>query len=142
MSGAAHDGDGARVRAEADRLRLPRAALLRRRRDFLRVLAAGRRQQGALMTMRAYIPEPARGETGQRLAVVARKKEFARAVDRNRVKRRLREVMRLQRAQLRPDLWLVLQARGAALRAPWPALQHEFLTLCQTAALLRDPAGT
>jgi ribonuclease P protein component len=141
LSGAAHDGDAARARTGADRQGLPRDALLRRRRDFLRVLAAGRRQQGAFMNMCAYIPECARGETGQHLAVVARKKEFTRAVDRNRVKRRLREVARLQRPQLRPDLWLVLQARTGALRAPWPALQHEFLTLCQSAALLREPAG-
>jgi len=123
--------------APAD-LRLPRHALLRRRRDFLRIFAAGSRQHGTFMSMIAYQPEHARGEDGQRMAAVARKKEFRHAVDRNRVKRRLREVTRLNRAGLRPDLWLVLQARRDALHAPWPALCDEFMALCQAARLVRE----
>lgn len=119
---------------------LPRHVLLRRRRDFLRIFAAGRRQHGTFMSMIVYHPERARGEDGQRVAAVARKKEFHQAVDRNRVKRRLREVARLNRACLRPDLWLVLQARSGALHAPWPALCAEFMALCQAARLVREEA--
>jgi ribonuclease P protein component len=117
---------------------MPRPVLLRRRRDFLRVFAAGRRQHGTFMSMIAYQPDHARGEDGQRVAALARKKEFHHAVDRNRVKRRLREVARLHRACLQPELWLVLQARCAALRAPWPALCAEFMALCQAARLVRE----
>lgn len=130
-------GAGQAAGQPADR-RLPRHVLLRRRRDFLRIFAAGRRQHGTFMSMIAYQPEHARGEDGQRVAALARKKEFRHAVDRNRVKRRLREVARLNRACLRPDLWLVLQARIGALRAPWPALCDEFMALCQAARLVRE----
>jgi len=134
---AAAGGAGPAAGQPAD-LRLPRLALLRRRRDFLRIFAAGRRQHGTFMSMIAYQPDQARGEDGQRVAAVARKKEFRHAVDRNRVKRRLREVARLNRAGLRPDLWLVLQARSGALHASWPALCAEFMTLCHTARLVRE----
>lgn len=59
------------------------------------------------------------------------------AVERNRVRRRLREMVRTARPQLRDGRWLVLIARAAATRASWLEMQSEWLALAQRAALFR-----
>ena len=86
------------------------------------------------MTLHACTPFPA---CGFKVGFSVRKKLYRHAVDRNHVKRRLRELVRLQRACLAPDVWLVLQAHSGVPAAPWSALGSEFQTLCQSAGLLR-----
>jgi ribonuclease P protein component len=48
------------------------------------------------------------------------------AVVRNRIKRRLREVFRLHRAELGPQWDIVLNPRRAALTASFPELERAF----------------
>ncbi len=58
------------------------------------------------------------------------------AVVRNRVRRRLREIVRLHQAQLRQDLWLITIARSSAARASYEELQDEWLRLAERASIL------
>jgi ribonuclease P protein component len=58
------------------------------------------------------------------------------AVDRNRVRRRLREIVRLDRPSLAPGFWFTLVARAAAVRAPFCALQDEWRRLAKASGLL------
>lgn len=58
------------------------------------------------------------------------------AVERNRVRRRLREVVRRRQEQLRRGLWLVLVARPAAARASYGELEDEWLRLAERASIL------
>ena len=60
------------------------------------------------------------------------------AVVRNRARRRLREVYRLNAPRLRPGWDIVLVARGRALTAPWKELNDTFLRLCRKLGLLGD----
>ena len=46
------------------------------------------------------------------------------SVDRNRIKRRLREAFRLHRAELDPRWDIVLNPRRTALNAPFPDLER------------------
>ena len=60
------------------------------------------------------------------------------AVVRNRVRRRLREIVRLNTPQLRPGYDLVLVARGRAVEADYHKLERAFLTACRKLDLLRE----
>ena len=63
------------------------------------------------------------------------------AVVRNRVRRRLREVVRLNAQRLSPGWDLVLVARSRAFDAPFQKLQGAYLASCEKLGLLKkeDP---
>lgn len=110
--------------ASTPRLRAP--ARLHRQRDFAVVFATGRRVHGRFMTL---VVANAPADSGFMAAVVARKKDFRRAVARNRAKRRLRELVRLHRHLCPPSVWMVLIARPGLCQAQWPELVADF-TAC------------
>lgn len=58
------------------------------------------------------------------------------AVERNGVRRRLREIVRLNMPRLRKGLWLVLVARHGAVAAKFEALREEWLRLADRASIL------
>ena len=59
------------------------------------------------------------------------------AVVRNRVRRRLREIVRRHQHEIIPGLWIVLVARAAAAQASSAALEDEWLRLVKRASILR-----
>lgn len=62
------------------------------------------------------------------------------AVVRNRVRRRLREIVRFDRARLNPVCWLVLIARQKAAGAEFKELQSEWRALaCRAGVLQVEP---
>jgi ribonuclease P protein component len=58
------------------------------------------------------------------------------AVVRNRIRRRLREIVRHHQHQLRQDFWIVLVARRDAANASYGALEDEWLRLAKRASIL------
>ena len=60
------------------------------------------------------------------------------AVVRNRARRRLREVYRLNSPRLRQGWDIILVARGRTLTARWPELNDAFLRLARKLVLLDD----
>ncbi len=62
------------------------------------------------------------------------------AVQRNRARRRLREVYRLHANELRQGYDVILVARGRTLTEPWQALEGNFLRLCAKLSLLEEQA--
>ena len=58
------------------------------------------------------------------------------AVVRNRVRRRLREIVRRHQHDLRQDFWIVLVARHDAATASYRALEDEWLRLVKRASIL------
>ena len=58
-------------------------------------------------------------------------KRIGSAVVRNRVRRRLREIVRKHQHELRRGIWLVVVARPAAARASYGALEDEWLRLAK-----------
>ena len=60
------------------------------------------------------------------------------AVVRNRARRRLREVYRLNETRLKSGYDIVIVARHAAATAPFDQLQADFLSLCAQLSLLAE----
>ena len=63
-------------------------------------------------------------------------KRLGGAVVRNRVRRRLRDIVRKEQGRLRGGLWIVLVARSAAARASHRELKDEWLRLAERASIL------
>jgi ribonuclease P protein component len=58
------------------------------------------------------------------------------AVERNRIRRRLREIVRHHLPRVKRGTWLVLIARRHAVSAPFPAIEREWLLLAKRASIL------
>ena len=63
-------------------------------------------------------------------------KRIGGAVVRNRVRRRLRDIVRKEQTRLRPGFWFVVVARPAATRASYRELRDEWLRLAERASIL------
>lgn len=73
-----------------------------------------------------------------RLGLVSSTK-LGHAVVRNRCRRRLREVYRLEKPQLKTGYDIILVARSRTATAPWTELQKQFVKLCRKLELLEEP---
>ncbi len=99
-----------------------RAERLRKRADFLDV-AAGARSPAAAFVLQSR----ERADTGPPRVGFTVSKKVGNAVERNRVRRRLREIVRLSdAARLRPGNDYVLIGRRAALDQPFARLIEDF----------------
>ena len=65
-------------------------------------------------------------------------KKLGHAVVRNRVRRRLREVYRLNEERFQPGWDIVVVARTKAIKAPFEQLTKAYLSLAQKAGILTD----
>lgn len=79
-------------------------------------------------------------DTGTARIGIVTSRRVGGAVTRNRVRRRLREAVRLTRSRLLTSCWLVLIARSLAAEASYQALEAEWLTLAQRSGVL-SPAS-
>jgi ribonuclease P protein component len=118
---------------------LPRDARVRRAGDFAALRQASGRLGGRCFSVR-YRPN---GLDHARLGLAISKRVSKRAVERNRIKRLLRESFRRVRAQL-PPIDLVVMAREAAAGLPGPELLAEIDALWRRLPPLKheDGAGT
>ena len=65
-------------------------------------------------------------------------KKLGKAHVRNRTRRRIREVYRLNEDRFQPGWDIVVVARSRAVEAPFDKLTKSYLTLAQKAGILRD----
>jgi len=114
------------------RLRFPRAARLARTAEFARVRAKGRSVHGKFMVLTVL---QLAAEDPTRVGLITSRRVGG-AVERNRVRRRLREIVRNDRPQVVPGFWFTLVARSAAVRASFADLRDEWRRLAKGARLL------
>ena len=117
------------------RLRFPKAARLTTTWEFHRVRERGRSWGGKFIVLGVLTDAPPDGVSPARIGFITSKRVGG-AVVRNTVRRRLREVVRATRPQLRAGCWLVLVARHTAARASARELTEEWLRLARRASIL------
>jgi ribonuclease P protein component len=79
-------------------------------------------------------------DAGRRAGVVVSKRTFRRAVDRNRAKRLMREAFRLSRHRLRPDVDVILIARGGIGGKRCQDVMADLERVCRRAKILQAAA--
>jgi ribonuclease P protein component len=114
------------------RLRFPKAARLFRAAEFAKLKREGQSFHGKLFVLSVV---PSGDESASRIGLITSRRVGG-AVVRNRVRRRLREIVRAARPQMKAGLWLALIARQAAARATFDALREEWTQLAQRSSIL------
>jgi ribonuclease P protein component len=115
-----------------------RSQRLQRPEQFQRV-----RRDGKSWSHPLFILNSARNRAGRTRCGFVVGKQLGKAHDRNRAKRRVREAVRRQYAQLAPGYDLVFVIRAPALSAPFPDLTAAVAELARRAGLwIEPPAGS
>jgi ribonuclease P protein component len=102
------------------------------RSEYERVKRNGITQRGKLLMLNA-MPMENSGPSRTGFVTSAR---LGGAVVRNRVRRRMREIVRRHQQQLRQGAWFVIIARHEAATASYGALEDEWLRLARRASIL------
>ena len=116
----------------APNLSFPKTKRLVRTAEFARVKSEGTVYRGPTLVLGVLAREE---ENLFRVGFVTSKR-IGGAVVRNRMRRRLRDVVRTQQGRLRRGFWFVVIARPAAARASYGALKDEWLRLAERASIL------
>jgi ribonuclease P protein component len=124
------------VLGEAMRHRFPKSARLARAAEFDKVKHNGVSCHGRFMVLSVLKNSPS---TETKVGLITSRRVGG-AVQRNRVRRRFREIVRMARPDLLPALWLVLIAKKGAVEASFQSLQHEWLQLARKASILTSPS--
>src|SRR4030095_16285086 len=111
--------------SDAVRFRLPMAHRLKLRRVFERVRKEGRAVRGGLLMLSVL---PVDGEKRFRVGLITYR-PVGGVVARNRVRRRLREIVRRNQQALKGGIWFVVIARRSAAQTDSAALEAEWLRL-------------
>ncbi|MDQ6656075.1 MAG: ribonuclease P protein component [Verrucomicrobiota bacterium] len=119
---------------EPGRLAFPKTRRLTRTAEFLSVKTHGRTHRSALLIVGTL--ETAGAAEAFRAGFVTSKRVGG-AVVRNRVRRRLREIVRQHQSAVREGVWVVTIARPAAAQASYAALEDDWLRLAKRASILR-----
>lgn len=118
---------------------LPKNNRLQKKKDFAEVIKRGRGAGGEFLVLKSR----KRQDTVQksRIGFVVSKKVSKKAVVRNKVKRRLREAVRLFLPQLKKGYSIVFFAKPAITEQEFGEIKDEVGQLLKRASLL-DPSGS
>ena len=110
---------------------MKRAVTLKENYEFRRMY-----QKGASAVSGAMVLYCRKNRLGRNRLGVTVSAKLGHAVIRNRARRRLREVYRLNQVHLRRGYDMVLVARGRTLTASWKELNDTFARLCKKLDLM------
>jgi len=113
-------------------LSFPKTRRLTHRSEYERVKRNGITQRGKLLMLNAMTIN---NSEAWRAGFVTSGRVGG-AVVRNRVRRRLREIVRRHQHELRQGIWFVIIARHEAATASYSALEDEWLRLSMRASIL------
>ena len=114
-------------------LTFPKTIRLCRSSEFLRVKTQGETHRG-----RFFMLGVLRGCDSIRVGVITTKKVGI-AVERNKVRRRIRELIRHTLPNWVPGIWLVVVVRQSAAEARFEDLRREWLRVIERAGILQKP---
>jgi len=105
---------------------------LTRASEYERVKRDGLVRRGKLLTLSTTVVE----NSGLCRVGFVTSRRLGSAIVRNRVRRRLREIVRQHQHDLRQDSWMVVIAKRDAANASYRALEDEWLRLARRASIL------
>ena len=108
---------------------------LKKNSDFHRLYAKGKSAATPYLVLYCRKNRLGHNRAGYTVSV-----KLGHAVVRNRVRRRLREIVRLNAAAVKPGFDLVIVARSRAVDAEYRRLEQSYLKLCGKLGLLRESA--
>src|SRR6516162_9513025 len=114
------------------KLRFSRSSRLQRAAEFKLVRAFGKTWTGTHLIMAVLYRE---ADLPSKIGIVTTKR-LGRAVVRNRIRRRIREIFRLNQHQLRRGHWVVTIARTSSAFASYQELERDWLRLAKRASIL------
>ena len=109
------------------RLLYPRSCRLLRRKDFDAAYRSGKRRSGP-----SFVVFCRRNEIGRNRFGTSVGRRLGGAVKRGRLRRRVREIVRLHRQEFAPGWDIVIQPRITAERAPFASLEKELVGLIRS----------
>ena len=110
-------------------MRFPKTARLTETSEYSRVKREGKAFHGKYMVLGVYS-----GRASTRFGLIASRR-VGNAVVRNRLRRRLREIVRVTQPTILPGHWIVLVLRPTAGRVNVDALRSEYMALGARAAI-------
>src|SRR5437867_2758679 len=110
----------------------PRDRRLTKPSEFEHAKKNGRVQRGRLLLLSVV----SSNDAGPFRAGVITSRTLGSAVVRNRVRRRLREIVRKHQREIAPGIWIVTIARASAATAGYEQLEVEWLRLAKRASIL------
>jgi ribonuclease P protein component len=113
-------------------LSFPKQRRLTRTSEYDRVKRDGLVRHGKLLTLSVTTVD----HSGLCRVGFITSRRLGSAVVRNRVRRRLREIVRQHQHDLRQDLWILLIAKRDAANASYRSLEDEWLRLARRAFIL------
>jgi ribonuclease P protein component len=113
-------------------LSFPKTRRLTHRSEYERVKRSGITQRGKLLMLNAMLLE----NSAPWRAGFVTSGRLGGAVVRNRIRRRLREIVRRHQNELQEGVWFVIIARHEAATASYGALEDEWLRLARRASIL------
>ena len=113
-------------------LSFPKQNRLTRPTEFQRVRKEGTVWRGSLMTVAVLRDEP----VAKMRAGFITSRKVGGAVIRNRVRRRLREIVRCHQHEAIDGIWMVVIASSRSAAASYRALEDEWLRLSRRASIL------
>jgi len=113
-------------------LKYPKRQRLTRESEFRQVRERGRLARGDLFSLALLNDESA---APVRAGIITPRK-VGRPVVRNRVRRRLREIVRRHQHEVAAGTWMVIIARPSATIASYQRLEQEWLRLAKRASIL------
>ena len=119
-----------RKKAEAD---VKRRDTLKKNSDFRRLYAKGKSAATPYLVLYCRNNRTDHCRTGYTVST-----KLGHAVVRNRVRRRLREIVRLNAPQMRPGYDVVVVARSRAVGCEYRRLENAYLTACKKLGLMKE----
>ena len=113
---------------------LPASRRLKRHGEFARVKAEGAGQKGRFVVLNVL---QTGGNSPSRCGIITGRK-IGNAVHRNRVRRRLREIIRCEGEGIVSGLWLVIIARWNATQATMDELRQDWRRCATRAGIFQD----
>lgn len=119
-------------------MRLPSSLRIKQSRDFARVRSGGVSFPGRYLVLSVLRGAVSGG--GFQFGLITPKR-LGTAVMRNKIRRRLREIVRAHRAEIAEGCLMVVIARWKAPKATLAELDKDWLILAKKAAILKPPTS-